>query len=255
MKTKLCIWTVLCVVFMSLSVHAESTSSDKWEFTIAPYGWLAGQKGSVATLPDLPATDIDVDFYDDILGNINGALFLTGEARKGRWGVMADIAYTDIEDENATPYQVLWQKITSQSKSWMISAAGQYRLVETSQASMDAFGGVRYWSVDSRLSLSGGPAPDQKISNTEDWFDPLVGLKGMSFLGGSKFFISGGLAVGGFGMGSDFMWDAWANIGYQWTKTFGTTLGYRYLDVDYEKDDFLYDITQQGLVLGLVWQF
>jgi hypothetical protein len=28
-------------------------------------------------------------------------------------------------------------------------------------------------------------------------------------------------------------------------------LGYRYLDVDYEKDEFLYDVAQDGAVLGL----
>lgn len=255
MKTRLSVCAVLCILCMNVLAYADAVGDDKWAFTIAPYAWLAGQKGEVATLPGLPATDIDVDFYDDILGNINGALFLTGEARKGRWGFVADIAYTDIEDENATPYQILWQKVTSQTKSWMVSAAGLYRLAETNRSSLDVIGGIRYWSVDSRLSLSGGPAPGQEKSNTEDWFDPLVGLKGMSFLGGSKFFISGGLAVGGFGVGSDFMADAWANLGYQWTRTFGTTVGYRYLDVDYEKDDFLYDIAQQGLVLGLVWQF
>ena len=38
-------------------------------------------------------------------------------------------------------------------------------------------------------------------------------------------------------------------------ETFSTTLGYRYLDVDYEKDDFLYDVSQDGPVLGLSWMF
>jgi hypothetical protein len=32
-------------------------------------------------------------------------------------------------------------------------------------------------------------------------------------------------------------------------------LGYRYLDVDYEDGDFLYDVAQDGLVLGLSWRF
>ena len=50
------------------------------------YGWLVGQNGTVATLPGLPPTEIDIDFFDDILGNINFALFLVGEAHKGRSG-------------------------------------------------------------------------------------------------------------------------------------------------------------------------
>jgi len=51
------------------------------------------------------------------------------------------------------------------------------------------------------------------------------------------------------------MWDANLNLGYQWTKGFSTTLGYRYVDVDYEDDGFLYDVAQSGPVLGLSWRF
>ncbi len=97
--------------------------------------------------------------------------------------------------------------------------------------------------------------PTWKISNSEDWIDPIVGLKGLSFLWDSKFFVSGGLVFGGFNIGSDFMWDAWANLGYLWTQNLATTIGYRYLDVDYEKGDFLYDVAQDGLLLGLSWRF
>jgi hypothetical protein len=51
------------------------------------------------------------------------------------------------------------------------------------------------------------------------------------------------------------MWDAMLNLGYQWTPMFSITVGYRYLDVDYDEDDFLYDVSQQGLLFGLSWRF
>jgi hypothetical protein len=44
-------------------------------------------------------------------------------------------------------------------------------------------------------------------------------------------------------------------LGYQWTAMFSTTVGYRYLDVDYDEGDFVYDVYQDGLVLGLSWRF
>jgi hypothetical protein len=50
----------------------------------------------------LPAADVDIDFYDDILGNINGSFALIGEVRKGRVGVVGDVSYSDIEDDEAT---------------------------------------------------------------------------------------------------------------------------------------------------------
>lgn len=51
------------------------------------------------------------------------------------------------------------------------------------------------------------------------------------------------------------MWDVSINFGYQWGDTFSTTIGYRYLDVDYEDDGFLYDVAQQGPLIGLSWVF
>lgn len=57
------------------------------------------------------------------------------------------------------------------------------------------------------------------------------------------------------GAGSDFMWDLSINLGYQWTDTLSTTTGYRYLDVDCEEDGFLYDVAQDGPILGLSWRF
>ena len=254
-KIEFLFFCTICLMVGYSSAQAESRSRDKWHFQIAPYVWLAGQNGTVATLPGLPPADIEVDFYDDILGNINFAGMLVGEARKGRFGLVADIVYTDIETEAPTPYGVLYSAVNSRTKSWMVSAAGLYRLMERQSRFLDAIAGLRYWSVDSDLTLKAGLLPQRSVSNSEDWFDPLIGLKGFTPIGSSRFFISGAIAIGGFGVGSDFMWDAGINLGYQWTKGFSTTLGYRYLDVDYENDGFLYDVAQDGLTLGLSWRF
>ena len=260
MKNSLC-RSFICIVFGGLftvlwcfSAYAESNGSDQWNFQVAPYVWLAGQKGTVATLPGLPSADIDIDFYDDVFGNINGALMFVGEARKGRFGVVMDVAYTDIEMEDPTPGP-LFSTVKSRTKSWIVSAAGLYRLAERDWAFLDVIGGIRYWSIDSELSLSAGFLGPRGISNKEDWVDPLIGLKGLMPIGQSKFFVSGFFVIGGFGVGSDFMWDANINLGYQWTKRFSTTFGYRYLDVDYDDDGFLYDVAQDGLILGLSWRF
>lgn len=245
--------SLLFFMMLNHSVYAESSDSN-WQFRLSPYAWLAGQDGTVATFPRLPPADISIDFWDDVLGNINGALFLVGEARKDRFGMLLDIAYVHIESDGSMPGHY-FSSIVSTSKSWMISAAGSYRLAEKSRGSLDLIAGIRYWSVDSTLELRAGTLPGRKVSNKEDWVDPLVGLKGLSAIGDSRFFVTGALAIGGFGAGSDFMWDASVNLGYRWTETFSTTIGYRYLDVDYEEDGFLYDIAQQGPLLGLSWEF
>jgi hypothetical protein len=82
-----------------LPIQADCADNENWGFQLAPYGWLAGQKGQIGTLPGLPPADVDVDFYDDIWGDINGAIMLIGQARKGNFGLFVDIFYIDIETE------------------------------------------------------------------------------------------------------------------------------------------------------------
>lgn len=248
----------LCLVVLLAgysAAPAESMGDDAWHFQITPYAWLTGQNGRAATLPGLPPADISVDFYEDILGNINMAGMLVGEARKGRFGLVSDIVYSDIEMKDPTPYGVLYSAVNTRSKSWIVSLAGLYRLFEDQSRFLDGLVGFRYWSVDTDMTLFAGLLPERNISNSEDWFDPFIGLKGLSALGKSKFFVSGGVLLGGFGVSSDLFWDASINLGYQWTEGFSTTLGYRYLDVDYEKNDFLYDVAQDGMTLGFFWRF
>jgi hypothetical protein len=74
-------------------------------------------------LSGLPLAEINIDFLDDILGNISGALLVLGEARKDNWGKFADIAYVnnEIEDETLTPY---FNSLSSKTESWIISTAG-----------------------------------------------------------------------------------------------------------------------------------
>ncbi len=66
-------------------------------------GGSRGKQGSITPINGLPAVDIDLDFWDDILGNINGAFYHIGDARKGLFGLFTDFVYTDIEFEASTP--------------------------------------------------------------------------------------------------------------------------------------------------------
>ena len=57
--------------------------------------------------------------------------------------------------------------------------------------------------------------------------------------------------IGGFGVSSDLTWQLTAAAGYACTERCSMLLGYRYLDYDYESDDFSFDAVESGLVLGV----
>ena len=52
------------------------------------------------------------------------------------------IAYSAIEDDGATPGP-LFTNLTSRTKTWIVSAAGFYRLIEQDGAFLDGMAGLR----------------------------------------------------------------------------------------------------------------
>lgn len=244
---------IVLIYALGATAHASENASDEWQMSLTPYAWLSGQSGTVATLPGFPPADIDIDFWDDIVDNLNGALFLIAEIQKDRFGAYAHLAYVDIEDDSASA-EPLVSSIVSQTKSWMFDIGGVYRLLETSEWFSDLFVGGRLWSVDSSLTLE-GPLGAVSLENSEDWIDPVIGVKMKKTLTDSGIFISGFSAIGGFGVSSDFLLDLNISLGYSWSESISTSIGYRYLSVDYDNGDFLYDVEQQGPTLGFSWRF
>jgi hypothetical protein len=52
--------------------------------------------------------------------------------------------------------------------------------------------------------------------------------------------------IGGFGVGSDLMWQTEAALGFQLTHSIYAELGYRALSFDYDKDGFTFDTITHG---------
>ncbi len=67
--------------------------------------------------------------------------------------------------------------------------------------------------------------------------------------------------IGGFGVSSDFSWNAMAGILWDYSDSFSAALLYRALSVDYERgrertpNRFAYKTITQGPILGFVFRF
>lgn len=57
-----------------------------------------------------------------------------------------------------------------------------------------------------------GLVGSKEISNSKTWVDPIVGIKGLLGVRDTKFQLSGFFMIGGYGAGSDLMWDANINL-------------------------------------------
>jgi hypothetical protein len=243
----------LCLLCMAPAVAtAQQTGGGEWTYTISPYFWGAGQSGKVSTFGNLPPASIDLSF-SDILEDLDFGAMIVGNANNGRFGISADLVYVKTSEGGDTPGD-LFSDVNLKTKTGFFSVTGEYLVAQTPDAQLWAAGGVRYWDVSTDLSLGSGSLPGRSLESGDSWFDPMVGLRGRADLN-DKVFVTGWAYLGGFDVGSDSMSDLFAGVGYRFgTKTSGV-LGYRYMSVDREDGDFLYDVEQQGLVGGVSFAF
>ena len=57
---------MLLLMLLVLPVCASAEDGEDWTFTVAPYLWITGQEGKIATLPPLPPAEVDISFGDDM---------------------------------------------------------------------------------------------------------------------------------------------------------------------------------------------
>jgi hypothetical protein len=218
-----------------------------WVFTAAPYAWLSGINGSVASF-GAPETDIDLSI-GDVLKSLDVGLMGAGEARNGRFLLASDFMWAKLSGDQDLPVGSV--ELTAEVLT--ATGLGGYSLIYEDGGNLDVVAGARLWSVSNTLDFT-GVFLDQSFDDSATWVDPVVGIKGRANLS-PNFFVTGWALAGGFGVSSDFMWDVMGSVGYEFNDTFSMTAGYRGLGVDYRNDGFVYDVVQSGPILGLVFKF
>jgi hypothetical protein len=239
---------------------ATSPSMDnEWDFRIEPYLWIPSLDGTVG----IRGRTTDIDFsLSDLLGSTSNPnesydvkmLFaMQGEARKGRWGIVADAVYVDLDvtGSRPTPRHLSANVDFTELLGNLIAT---YRVAESSGSFLDLYAGARVNSlsldVNARADLINFPLqPSYSASNSETWVDPIIGLRGQWGIT-EKVFLAGKADIGGFGVSSDLLWSAQATVGYQFTDYFSTEIGYSYYDTDYEDGGLTYDMAMGGLFIG-----
>lgn len=241
-----------------LAPHAQA--ADEWEVAVTPYLWASGMQGDTQA-GRLPKTAVDMKF-SDIMDTLDFGLMGQLEARKNRWGIFVDAIYMKLSDTVEASPAVLGGSPDIRAKAKIqqstLAAALTYRLVE-GESPVDLFGGVRYTrlDVDAKLDASvfGGAIGLQvKRDATKDWFDPYIGVRAQHRLN-DKWTLVGYGDIGGFGVGSDFTWQASVGANYDLSKSTSASIGYRYFSVDYDHDGFLYDMKSDGLYMGMTFRF
>jgi hypothetical protein len=261
--------TCLVVLFVAVAGHpaiAEEYVSDKWQFTATPYLWALSLDGDVTVKGNESEADVR---FEDILDDMNWGVMLEAEVRKNRWGLFISPLLAELE-AHASDFDV-------EIDIAVVGFGGTYRLGPWALSSSagtagpklvtDVYAGGRYTYLHQDLNGEirlPGPLPTLNVNarGSEDWIDPIIGARTLWFLSRKWTLVAAG-DIGGFGVGSDFAWQATGVLGYNF-RILGDDnarvyLGYRAMSWDYKKgsgsNKFEWDVTVHGPVLCLSYHF
>jgi hypothetical protein len=116
---------------------------------------------------------------------------------------------------------------------------------------------VRYAKLDASAVIDGslfGESGTVVRGADKDWFDPYLGVRIQHPLGERWTFV-GYADAGGFGLGSDFTWQAALGVNRVFSKKMTGKFGFRWMGTDYDKAGFVYDMQFEGAYAGLGFRF
>lgn len=262
MKTHVILAAVLFGVAVGSSVNAadlqqpftvpeaKPVASDGWTFAASPYFWGAGISGDVGQF-GLPAVHVESDF-SDILKDLDFGFMVVGEARYDRFSVFGDVIYTKVSSGATTPLGIAAERVDATSETFAGLVGAGYAVFQDGRSNIDVVVGARIWHASTEISFSGGLLDGVSGHDGATWVDAMAGFRGRYFLTDSLYISAWGLIGAG---QADLDWDLAAGVGYEFNDRISAVAGYRALGVDYSNDGFVFDVVQQGPILGLVLRF
>ena len=232
---------------------------DSWHFSLGVYAWVPGIDGSLSGGRDGGArveSDVSMDLSDAIDGW--GAGTLHAEVGRGPLTFFGDVLYVSLQADGETPSG---GEANVDLSALIIELGVTYEVIRTPvwgtttrHFTAEVLGGARYAGVE--VEVDAFPAGGGQLSadGREDWIDPFVGLRARLDLTDNLYVLGRG-DVGGFGVGSDFVWNANLAVGFAITKNIDIAGGYRWLDYDFEEGDFTLDLQFAGPWIGIFFKF
>jgi hypothetical protein len=241
-SNKLKLFRLLVIVLGFQSWHctlvAEETQQSV-QYAITPYLWIASINGTAAIGNDeSPPIDSDYNFFS--LDNLDGVASATFSARGRQWGSLFDFLYVAYDD---TLLEGSILQVKPRLDGRILEFTGTYKPMSVSN--IDIIAGIRQQDIDFELTFS-NRSPQVSIT----WYDPFVGIIYSPRLA-NNWHLSLRGDLGGFGVESELATNIEAKLRYQPGKTFSFDFGYRYLKVDFEDNNLLYDLSLDGFLLGL----
>lgn len=227
--------------------QTSTTPSKKWGFFAEPYLLIPNMEGTMG-VGKLPDVNLDVT-PSEIFSHFKMGAMLYLEAHTDKWAITSDFLFMNLGQDISGDSSRLINSGDVTVKETLWELGGLYKVCNWFEIGP----GFRLYNLKNDVSINyiNGLNSDSTRSGSlsETWVDPIVITRIKAPLKNKKILLQLRTDFGGI-VGSKFTWQTQLDVGYQFSKLFQTTIGYRYLDVNYEtgsgSDRFLYDMATFG---------
>ena len=214
---------------------------EHWGITFTPYVWMSGLEGTIGVGSNI--TEVDVAFTEGAEDFEFGFAGLT-EGRRHPWVLRLDFYYVALSDEEAIS---AGDTLRVGQNELMLHPEVGFTILSRPWGGVDGLIGARYRNLGVDLSVQ-----PQEVSAHRSWLDGTVGAN-VRYQPADKWRLVAKADVGA--GGSDFSWQLYGGAGYELGGCCTLVGAYRFLDVDYDVDDILYDVRLGGPTFGLTLRF
>lgn len=229
----------------------------KFSFSLMPYAWFASIGGTVG--------EFDGEKYGFNKGftfkNLHMYAAAIGKIKYERVSFVFDITYVNYKSFGTTTQNPnLPQELSANTtaKQWVSDLFIAYLFPSTSRTTrVDIYGGGRLWNLDLEatvLEANGNTKKQPGYSNS--WLDPVIGVNAEYVL--SKDMKWGAWTkgdIGGFGVNSQMTWQMNVGLAYMISPNWPLTLGFKYLGVNYYKNNLNWTVNEYGPTLGIGFKY
>ncbi len=238
-------FAALAVTTATLAAVPGAAQAEDWSGQVTLYGWGAGVTGDFTPFAGGPTLSFEKSL-SEVLEDLDGALFVTGLARRGDLVLFGDLTYSASSRSGLVPPGIpAAGELTMRS---LTLAAGK-RFDAGGGTTVDVLGGVRAWDIDGAVI-----SPVLSVAPSASFVDPILALRVNTQLS-DRWSVLSYVDVGGFGVGSDFTWQVAVTANYQARDNLYLSAGWRHLAVDYEKGGTVFDGAMSGPVIGVTLTF
>ena len=250
-----------------------------WEVRIGAPAWLAGISGDSGVKGLEASSDIK---FDQLLKHLTHfPIAVSLNARYRRWEFWVDGQYIEVGTSAKLP-SLVFTEANVHVKNALAEGFIGYRLLNCDNAFLTFFAGARWTYLQGDLSIFDngdarlailrellGIRKRLDFSDSVDWVDPVIGLRGkLKIFKATRLFAEGD--IGGFDANADTAYELrregptivrrsvdstdWSyqlagGVEFQLTRSIWTQVGWRYMKYDYRKNGFTDKSALNGLFL------